>query len=98
MMPVNGRGLTNGRSEPNGGGLTDGPGLVNGLAYTGEREGGQEGLVAFFEDEPGGLTLRRDLINGFSIEGKVEWRPRGRGVRRRMKELAEAPMPRERDL
>ena len=95
MRAKNGEGLTNGREAPNGGGLTSGPGLVNGLAMTGPRGEWSGGLHLDAGDGPQGMTLRRDLINGFSIEEKVEWRPRRRRLRRRMEELAEAPLPGE---
>ena len=95
MRSLNGEGMTNGREEPNGGGLTDGPGMINGLAYTGGRVQDLGGLMALADDGPEGMTVRRDLINGFSIEGKAEWKPRRKRVKTRMEELAEGPMPGE---
>ena len=93
MSAKNGEGLTNGREAPNGGGLTSGPGLINGLAMTGPRGEWSGGLRPNDGDGPQGMTLRRDLINGFSIEEKVVWRPKRRRLRKRMEELAKAPMP-----
>lgn len=95
MRAKNGEGLTNGRDALNGDGMTSGPGLVNGTALTGPRGEWVGGLHLDKGEGPPGLTLRRDLINGFSIEGRVEWRPRRKHLRRRMEELAEAPMPGE---
>ena len=81
VSPKNGRALTNGRARPNGEGLTSGPGMVNGLAFTssGTMDDGERRPVGFHlypaevtrrwdEFIPRGLGVRRDLINGFSIE------------------------------
>jgi hypothetical protein len=105
----NGRPLTNGNEMPNGVGLTSGPGMINGLAYTRdtpEREPERKPSgrhLHIDEPPPKGLEVRTDLINGFSIEmDRPTWEPkkghwwsprRRQGSKRRMKELAEAPLP-----
>jgi hypothetical protein len=111
----NGKVLTLGKAEPNGGGLTSGPGFVNGFAFTSqtpEQDAARTptGLHLLPEDVndssgefmPTGLGLRRDLINGFSIEAKKEtWTPHklrltGRSrlkTKKRLEELAERPIP-----
>ena len=117
VCPKNGKSMTNGMALPNGGGLTSGPGMINGSALTsqtprldGERR--PKGLHLVPESTgrwddllPRGFGVRRDLINGFSME--VERRARdqpprrgflGRrrsGRRKRMEELAALPMPGE---
>ena len=115
--PKNGRSLTNGRGLTNGDSLTSGPGMVNGLAYTwGEADtpplervtgltmvpigasGGNRG------PRSGGMILRLDLINGFSIrpEGRPPERTKGllgrrrrRASRERVQKLARRAMPGE---
>ena len=119
VCPKNGKAMTNGRDLPNGGGLTSGPGMVNGLALTSQTplldvRRRPEGFHQYPEvtgrwDDllPRGLGVRRDLINGFSmeVERRAQDQPHRRGFlgrrkegrRRRMEELAEGPMPGEDD-
>ena len=118
VCPKNGKAMTNGRALPNGGGLTSGPGMVNGSALTSQTPQRDEerrpvGFHLYPEEAtrrweewlPRGLGVRRDLINGFSMEvGRRakehphrRWFPwRGKGNRReRMEELAASPLPGE---
>ncbi len=109
ISPKNGKALTNGKGLPNGGGLTSGPGMINGLAYTRDTPGREperepSGRHLHLDEPPAkGLEVRKDLINGFSIEKeRPNWEPpkrhwwsprRSQASKRRMAELAEAPLP-----
>ena len=116
VCPKNGKAMTNGKALPNGVGMTSGPGMVNGSALTSQtpqqdRERRPEGFHLYPEEVsrrweewlPRGLGVRRDLINGFSIEverkarvnPKHRWSPwpRKGGKLRRMEELAASPLP-----
>ncbi len=119
VCPKNGKSMTNGMALTNGGGLTSGPGMINGSALTSQtprldEERRPEGFHLVPESTgrwddllPRGFGVRRDLINGFSME--VERRARDqphrrgflgrrrRGRRKRMEELAALPMPGEDD-
>lgn len=118
VSPKNGRSMTNGRVLPNGGGLTSGPGLVNGSALTSQTprmdaERRPQGFHLYPEEVsrrwadhlPRGLGVRKDLVNGFSMEEERRARgvpprrlfPWGRKVDRskRMEELAASPLPGE---
>ncbi len=118
VCPKNGKSMTNGAALPNGGGLTSGPGMINGSALTSQtprldEERKPEGFHLYPEEAtrrweewlPRGLGVRRDLINGFSMEvgrraqdqprrRRFPWR--GKGDRKeRMEELAASPLPGE---
>ena len=95
----------------NGSGLTSGPGMVNGLGLTNAVPGrdiepltGRGGFTNGRDGaKEGGLELRRDLINGFSIrpestgeEPNAGWGPkaqRRRKAHRRLGEMSELPFP-----
>jgi hypothetical protein len=118
VCPKNGKAMTNGKVLPNGRGLTSGPGMVNGTALTSQtlqRDGERrpEGFHLYPGEVsrkwadwmPHGIGVKRDLINGFSMEAerRAQFHPRRRwflGRRKgdwkgRMEELAASPMPGE---
>ena len=116
VCPKNGKAMTYGRALPNGEGLTSGSGMINGTALTSQtpKEDTRRRPVGFhiYPEEvtrrweewlPRGLGVRRDLINGHSIEGVMRspvdppryrfWAKQKRNWKRRMEELADSPPP-----
>ncbi len=95
----------------NGTGLTHGPGLRNGLGLTnGSAPSTTEPLSSKggftngrSEPKDGGMEMRRDLINGFSVRPDAQkeepeggWGPRAqrrRKAHRRMGEMSVRPLP-----